>query len=295
MSKTITLANGVEMPRVGMGVFQMTPEQAENATKWALEAGYRSIDTAQGYNNEEAVGRGLIASGLAREEVFITTKVRASQLGYDATKTAFYESLEKLQLDYIDLFLIHWPKTGLYNDAWRAMEELYEAGKIKAIGVSNFLPEHLDQLLTTAKIVPMINQIEVHPMLNQAEARKYNDSLGIVTEAYSPLGSGHLLRHPALLELAEKYGKTTAQLMIRWEIQNDILTIPKSVNKDRITANFDAWDFNISAEDIEIINGLNENKRVGTDPHHFMEIFYGDMAQPEYVLSDWEKDLENKR
>ncbi|EHK4067713.1 aldo/keto reductase [Listeria monocytogenes] len=292
MSRTIKLANGIEMPRVGLGVFQMTPEQAENATKVALEAGYRSIDTAQGYNNEEAVGRGLIASGIPREEVFITTKVRASLLGYDTTKAAFYESLEKLQLDYIDLFLIHWPKTGLYNEAWRAMEELYEAGKIRAIGVSNFLPEHLAQLLTTAKITPMINQIEVHPMLSQVEARKHNDSLGIITEAYCPLGSGRLLHHPELLKLAEKYGKTTAQLMIRWEIQNNIVTIPKSVNQDRIKSNFDVWDFEISAGDIEIINGLNENKRVGTDPHHFMEIFYGDMKLPDYVLSDWEKELE---
>ncbi|EAG4504458.1 aldo/keto reductase [Listeria monocytogenes] len=292
MNRTITLANGVEMPRVGMGVFQMTPDQAENATKWALEAGYRSIDTAQGYNNEEAVGKGLIASGVPREEVFITTKVRASQLGYEATKAAFYASLEKLQLNYIDLFLIHWPKTGLYNDAWRVMEELYEAGKIRAIGVSNFLPEHLDQLLTTAKITPMINQIEVHPMLTQVAERQYNDSLGIVTEAYCPLGSGRLLRHPALLKLAEKYGKTTAQLMIRWEIQNDIVTIPKSVNHDRIKANFDVWDFEISEDDIQLINALNENKRVGTDPHHFMEIFYGDKKQPDYILSDWEKALE---
>ncbi|EKP7340239.1 aldo/keto reductase [Listeria monocytogenes] len=292
MNRTITLANGVEMPRVGMGVFQMTPDQAENATKWALEAGYRSIDTAQGYNNEEAVGKGLIASGVPREEVFITTKVRASQLGYEATKAAFYESLEKLQLNYIDLFLIHWPKTGLYNDAWRVMEELYEAGKIRAIGVSNFLPEHLDQLLTTAKITPMINQIEVHPMLTQVAERQYNDSLGIVTEAYCPLGSGRLLRHPSLLKLAKKYGKTTAQLMIRWEIQNDIVTIPKSVNQDRIKANFDVWDFEISEDDIQLINALNENKRVGTDPHHFMEIFYGDKKQPDYILSDWEKALE---
>ncbi|EAD7633095.1 aldo/keto reductase [Listeria monocytogenes] len=292
MNRTITLANGVEMPRVGMGVFQMTPDQAENATKWALEAGYRSIDTAQGYNNEEAVGKGLIASGVPREEVFITTKVRASQLGYEATKAAFYESLEKLQLNYIDLFLIHWPKTGLYNDAWRVMEELYEAGKIRAIGVSNFLPEHLDQLLTTAKITPMINQIEVHPMLTQVAERQYNNSLGIITEAYCPLGSGRLLSHPALLKLAEKYGKTTAQLMIRWEIQNDIVTIPKSVNHDRIKANFDVWDFEISEDDIQLINDLNENKRVGTDPHHFMEIFYGDKKQPDYILSDWEKVLE---
>ncbi|MBC2262507.1 aldo/keto reductase [Listeria sp. FSL L7-0091] len=292
MSRTVKLANGIEMPRVGLGVFQMTPAQAENATKVALEAGYRSIDTAQGYNNEEAVGRGLIASGIPREEVFITTKVRASLLGYDTTKAAFYESLGKLQLEYIDLFLIHWPKTDLYNEAWRVMEELYEDGKIRAIGVSNFLPEHLDQLLTTAKITPMINQIELHPMLSQVEARKYNDSLGIITEAYCPLGSGRLLHHPALLKLAEKYGKTTAQLMIRWEIQNNIVTIPKSVNQDRIKSNFDVWDFEISDDDIEIVNGLNENKRVGTDPHHFMEIFYGDMKQPDYVLSDWEKALE---
>ncbi|ECB9822566.1 aldo/keto reductase [Listeria monocytogenes] len=292
MKRTITLANGVEMPRVGLGVFQMTPDQAENATKWALEAGYRSIDTAQGYNNEEAVGKGLIASGVPREEVFITTKVRASQLGYEATKAAFYASLEKLQLNYIDLFLIHWPKTGLYNDAWRVMEELYESGKIRAIGVSNFLPEHLDQLLITAKITPMINQIEVHPMLTQVAERQYNDSLGIITEAYCPLGSGRLLRHPALLKLAKKYGKATAQLMIRWEIQNDIVTIPKSVNQDRIRANLDVWDFEISEDDIQLINDLNENKRVGTDPHHFMEIFYGDRKQPNYVLSDWEKALE---
>ncbi|MFD2307214.1 aldo/keto reductase [Enterococcus termitis] len=292
MKRTITLANGVEMPRVGLGVFQMTPDQAENATKWALEAGYRSIDTAQGYNNEEAVGKGLIASGVPREEVFITTKVRASQLGYEATKAAFYASLEKLQLNYIDLFLIHWPKTGLYNDAWRVMEELYESGKIRAIGVSNFLPEHLDQLLITAKITPMINQIEVHPMLTQVAERQYNDSLGIITEAYCPLGSGRLLRHPALLKLAKKYGKATAQLMIRWEIQNDIVTIPKSVNQDRIRANLDVWDFEISEDDIQLINDLNENKRVGTDPHHFMGIFYGDRKQPNYVLSDWEKALE---
>ncbi|EPP0902182.1 aldo/keto reductase [Listeria monocytogenes] len=292
MKRTITLANGVEMPRVGLGVFQMTPDQAENATKWALEAGYRSIDTAQGYNNEEAVGKGVIASGVPREEVFITTKVRASQLGYEATKAAFYASLEKLQLNYIDLFLIHWPKTGLYNDAWRVMEELYESGKIRAIGVSNFLPEHLDQLLITAKITPMINQIEVHPMLTQVAERQYNDSLGIITEAYCPLGSGRLLRHPALLKLAKKYGKATAQLMIRWEIQNDIVTIPKSVNQDRIRANLDVWDFEISEDDIQLINDLNENKRVGTDPHHFMEIFYGDRKQPNYVLSDWEKALE---
>jgi diketogulonate reductase-like aldo/keto reductase len=292
LDKFLTLNNGVKIPRLGLGVWQMNDDEAENAVKIALENGYLMIDTAEGYKNEAAVGRGIKASGVPRDQFFITTKVNNSSQGYEETKAAFAASLEKLQLDYLDLYLVHWPMPETFVDTWRAMEELYEEGKIKAIGVSNFLPKHFEKLMETAKVKPAINQIELHPMLQQNELRAYYGKEGVAIEAYSPLGNGKLLQHPTLVELGQKYGKTSAQVILRWELQNEIITIPKSVHDERIIANDDVWDFELSTEDIAVINGLNEEKRVGTDPEHFFEIFYKGEEKAPYVLSDWEKALD---
>ncbi|MBL3625255.1 MULTISPECIES: aldo/keto reductase [Bacillus] len=269
-----TLHNGVEMPWFGIGVFKVE-EGAElvNAVKTALVHGYRSVDTAVIYGNEEGVGegirQGLQEAGLKREDIFVTSKVWNADLGYEETLKAFDTSLEKLGLDYLDLYLIHWPVEGKYIDAWRALETLYRDGRIKAIGVSNFQIHHLKHLMKETEIKPMINQVEYHPRLTQKELLAFCTEQGIQLEAWSPLMQGQLLDHPVLQEIAEKYGKSAAQVILRWDLQNGVITIPKSTKKHRIEENANVFDFELSADDMKRIDDLNENLRVGPDPDNF--------------------------
>lgn len=269
-----TLHNGVEMPWFGIGVFKVE-EGAElvNAVKTALVHGYRSVDTAAIYGNEEGVGegirQGLQEAGLKREDIFVTSKVWNADLGYEETLKAFDTSLEKLGLDYLDLYLIHWPVEGKYIDAWRALETLYRDGRIKAIGVSNFQIHHLKHLMKETEIKPMINQVEYHPRLTQKELLAFCTEQGIQLEAWSPLMQGQLLDHPVLQEIAEEYGKSAAQVILRWDLQNGVITIPKSTKKHRIEENANVFDFELSADDMKRIDDLNENLRVGPDPDNF--------------------------
>ena len=265
----ISLVNDVKMPRLGLGVYQASGPDTQQAVKWAIEAGYRSIDTAAIYGNETEVGNALKESPISREELFITTKVWNSDQGYSTTLEAFERSLKKLQLTYLDLYLIHWPVANKYLDTWRALEKLYDEGKIKAIGVCNFQPHHLDSLINVADIIPMINQIELHPFLSQEDVRSYCKQRNIVVEAWSPLGRGKMLDNPQLKEIADRHKKSIAQIILRWDIQNDIVTIPKSVNQNRIIENIDIFDFSLSPEDMASINALNKNERIGDDPDNF--------------------------
>lgn len=271
LAEGTTLSNGVKMPRVGLGVWKSKEgSEVENAVKAAIKAGYRSIDTAAVYGNETGVGQALQECGVPREELFITTKVWNADQGYDSTLQAFETSLNKLGLEYIDLYLIHWPVKGKYKDTWRALEKLYKEERVRAIGVSNFQPHHLDDLMADSEIKPMVNQVEFHPLLNQKELRAFCQKHGIQMEAWSPLGQGgELLKHPVLTEIGDKYGKTAAQVILRWDLQHEIVTIPKSVHEERIIQNADIFDFTLSAEDMERIDALNEDKRIGPDPDNF--------------------------
>ncbi|RAW12278.1 aldo/keto reductase [Paenibacillus taichungensis] len=267
---TTTLNNGVKMPWLGFGVFKVKDgEEVVDAVKTAIQAGYRSIDTAKAYNNETGVAQGIRESGIAREDLFITTKVWNGDQGYESTLAAFEASMERLELEYLDLYLIHWPVKGKYKDTWRALEKLHKEGRIRAIGVSNFQIHHLEDLMTDATIKPAVNQVELHPLLIQTELREYCSKHQIQIEAWSPLGQGHLLEHPLLLEIAAKYSKSPAQVILRWDLQNGIVTIPKSVTPQRIRDNADLFDFELTTEEIERINQLNENKRFGSDPDNF--------------------------
>ncbi|MFP3916806.1 aldo/keto reductase [Lysinibacillus telephonicus] len=274
LQDTTTLYNGVKMPWLGIGVFKVEegPELV-NAVKYAIKHGYRSIDTAAIYQNEEGVGQaikeGLAETGLSREDLFVTSKVWNSDLGYESTLAAFETSLKKLQLDYLDLYLIHWPVEGKYKDAWRALETLYKEGKVKAIGVSNFQVHHLEDLMKDAEIKPMVNQVEFHPLLTQQEVRAYCKANEIQVEAWSPLAQGQLLDHPVLQEIANHYNKTIAQIILRWDLQNGVVTIPKSTKEHRIVENADVFNFELSNEHVEQINQLNKNHRVGPDPDNF--------------------------
>lgn len=267
---TTTLYNGVKMPWLGFGVFKVKDgQEVVEAVKTAIQAGYRSIDTAKAYNNETGVAQGIRESGVAREDLFITTKVWNSDQGYESTLAAFEASMERLELEYLDLYLIHWPVKGKYKDTWRALEKLHREGRIRAIGVSNFQIHHLEDLMTDATIKPAVNQVELHPLLIQSELRDYCSKHQIQIEAWSPLGQGNLLEHPLLREIAAKYGKSPAQVILRWDLQNGIVTIPKSVTPQRIRENADLYDFELTADEVEQINGLNENKRFGSDPDNF--------------------------
>ncbi|RTQ89699.1 aldo/keto reductase [Lysinibacillus telephonicus] len=274
LQDTTTLYNSVKMPWLGIGVFKVEegPELV-NAVKYAIKHGYRSIDTAAIYQNEEGVGQaikeGLAETGLSREDLFVTSKVWNSDLGYESTLAAFETSLKKLQLDYLDLYLIHWPVEGKYKDAWRALETLYKEGKVKAIGVSNFQVHHLEDLMKDAEIKPMVNQVEFHPLLTQQEVRAYCKANEIQVEAWSPLAQGQLLDHPVLQEIANHYNKTIAQIILRWDLQNGVVTIPKSTKEHRIVENADVFNFELSNEHVEQINQLNKNHRVGPDPDNF--------------------------
>lgn len=268
--KTKELANGSVIPRLGLGVWQVKDgAEAVNSVKWALEAGYRLIDTAAAYKNEESVGEGIRQSGIPRDEIFVTTKLWNADQGYESTLKAFDESLKKLELEFVDLYLIHWPVEGKYKDSWRAMEEIYKSGRAKAIGVSNFHAHHIEDLLTTAEVTPMVDQIELHPTLTQEPLRKFLAEHEIAVEAWSPLGQGKILENPTLVELGEKYHKTAAQIIIRWHLQSDIIVIPKSVHQERINQNFDVFDFELSVEDMKRIDQLNTNERLGPDPDNF--------------------------
>lgn len=266
---TITLNNGVPMPQLGFGVWQVPDDEATAAVATALETGYRSIDTAAIYENERGVGRALAASGLPREELFVTTKLWNAEQGYDSTLRAFDASLERLGLEQVDLYLIHWPMPAVdrYLDTWKAFEKIYADGRARAIGVSNFQPAHLNRVLELGGTTPALNQIELHPTLQQSVPRAYHADHGIATEAWSPLGQGgDLLKDPKLARIAEKHGRTPAQVVLRWHLQLGNVVIPKSVTPSRIRENFDVFGFSLDAEDMAAIGTLNTGTRLGADP-----------------------------
>jgi len=274
LQDTTTLHNGVKMPWLGLGVFKVEegPELVE-AVKTAIKNGYRSIDTAAVYGNEEGVGQGiregLAETGLSREDLFVTSKVWNADQGYESTLQALEVSLRKLGLDYLDLYLIHWPVQGKYKDTWRALEAIYESGKARSIGVSNFHVHHLQDLLQDAKIKPMVDQVEFHPCLTQEELRAYCREQGIQFEAWSPLMQGELLDNEVLKGIADRHGKSVAQIILRWDLQNGVVTIPKSTKEHRIIENASVFDFELTADEMSRISALNENRRVGPDPDNF--------------------------
>ncbi|MDM5321451.1 aldo/keto reductase [Bacillus altitudinis] len=269
LNDTVTLNNGVEMPWFGLGVFKVEDgNQVVDAVKAAIRNGYRSIDTAAVYKNETGVGKAIKESGVKREDLFITSKVWNTDQGYDKALAAFDASLNRLGLDYLDLYLIHWPgpNTETFKDTWRALEKLYKDGKVRAIGVSNFYIQHLEELLKDAEIVPAVNQVEFHPKLTLVELRQYAKEKGIQIEAWSPLMQGKLLDHDVLKDMAARYNKSVAQVILRWDLQSGVVTIPKSINEERIKQNADIFDFELSREDMEKIDALNNNERVGSNP-----------------------------
>ncbi len=263
------LNNGVRMPWLGFGVFKVQEgEEVVNSVKHALKTGYRSIDTAAYYANEEGVGKAIRESGVLRQDLFITTKVWNSEQGYDSTLKAFEASRKKLGLDYLDLYLIHWPVKGKYLDTWKALVKLYEEGLIRAIGVSNFQIHHLKDIMEKSHVVPAVNQVEFHPLLTQKELLAFCKENRVQLEAWGPLIRGQL-NNPILTELSEKYKKTPAQIVLRWDLQHEVVTIPKSITPSRIDENADIFDFELTAEDMDRIDTLNENKRTGPDPDKF--------------------------
>ena len=266
--KTVKLNNGVEMPILGLGVFQVSdPQECENSVYEAIKAGYRLIDTAAAYMNEEAVGNAIKKSGVAREELFITTKLWVQDAGYNSTKAAFSKSLKKLQLDYLDLYLIHQPFGDIYG-SWMAMEELYWEKKIRAIGVSNFYPDRLADLMVHHEIVPAVNQIETHPYWQQTEAQQYLKENNIQIQSWSPFAQDNkIFEQELLIGIAEKYQRSVAQIILRWLTQRDVVVIPKSVNKDRIIENINIFDFELSAEDMDAIQTLDTGKTTIFDHH----------------------------
>ncbi|AWZ25167.1 aldo/keto reductase [Rhodococcus pyridinivorans] len=268
---TVTLNNGVEIPQLGFGVFQIPEDETTAAVSSALETGYRHIDTAAIYGNEAGVGRALADSGLSRDELFITTKVWNSDQGYDATLRAFDTSLAALGLDRLDLYLIHWPTPArdLYADTWRALERLVEEGRLRAAGVSNFQPAHLQRLLDGSSLVPTINQIELHPGLQQSELRAFHAEHGIATEAWSPLAQGAVLNDEEITSIAERTGKSPAQVVLRWHLQLGNVVIPKSVTPSRIRENFEVFDFELTDEDMSTIAGADRDLRTGPHPDEF--------------------------
>ncbi|RKP47335.1 aldo/keto reductase [Cohnella endophytica] len=268
LDSTVELLNGVEMPRLGLGVWRAQDgQETENAVSVALKAGYRSIDTASMYQNEQGVGRAIRASGIPREQVFVTTKVWNNEQGYDSTLRAFSESLDRLEMEYADLYLVHWPVVGKYKETYRALEEMYDQGRVRAIGVSNFNIHHLEDLMGTCRIKPMVNQVELHPLHTQKKLFAFCRKEGIQLESWRPLMQGRL-DLPLIQELAAKYGKTAAQIVLRWHLQLGIVTIPKSVREARILENADLFDFELEPEDMVRIDGLNQNQRFGADPDH---------------------------
>jgi methylglyoxal/glyoxal reductase len=263
------LHNGVKMPWLGLGVWLAKDgDEVEFAVKTAVKAGYRSIDTAAAYGNETGVGRALRQCGIDKNELFITTKVWNTNQGYEPTLKAFETSRKQLGLEEIDLYLIHWPVKEMYKETWKAMEKIYSDGLVRAIGISNFQIHHVEDLLENSNIIPMVNQVEFHPLLAQKELRTFCQSNGIQFEAWSPLMKGHL-NVPALEKIAQKYGKSPAQVVLRWDLQHDVVAIPKSSHETRILQNADIFNFNLSEEDMKKIDELNENRRFGQNPDSF--------------------------
>ena len=271
----LTLADGNRMPQEGFGLYKITDEkEAVNAIKWAYEAGYRLFDTAQMYENEEFVGEGLRQLSAPRESYFVTTKVSETNQGYDQTKQSVVSSLKKLGLDYVDLLLIHWPVHQHFFETWRAFEDLKAEGLVRSIGVSNYGMVHLEYLATKAREMPVLDQLEVHPWLTEKPMLKFNAEHNIITQAWSPLGRGKRLDDLVLLKLAAAHGKTPAQIILRWHLQNGIAIIPKSVHQDRIKANADIFDFELSPAEMQQIDGLNTNHRISKEPEMVYEFGY---------------------
>ena len=291
----VVLSNGVKMPQLGYGVYQVTKDECEECVLNALKAGYRLIDTAQSYFNEEEVGMAIKKSGIPREEIFLTTKVWIENYGYEKCKESIEESLRKLQTDYLDLLLLHQPFADYYG-AWRALEEYYEAGKIRAIGISNFYPDRMIDIATFAKIKPMINQVEIHPYHQQQEAKDWHDKYDIQMEAWAPFGEGrnNMFSNPLLIEIAEKYNKTVAKVILRWHLQRGIVVIPKSTHYDRMVENFDVFDFELSKEDMEKIQSLDNKQSVffsHTDPN--MVEWFARMVEERKKQHDSSKERKN--
>jgi 2,5-diketo-D-gluconate reductase A len=268
---TVSLHDGVEIPQLGFGVFQIPSEETQAAVEAALRVGYRHIDTAAAYRNEEGVGRAVAASGVAREDVFVTTKLWNSRQGYDSTLSAFESSRSRLGCDYVDLYLIHWPvpTEDRFVDTWKAFERIHEEGGARTIGVSNFRVEDLERLEGETGTRPTVNQIELHPRFQQAKLRAWHAERGIATEAWSPLAQGALLSHPTFAEIAERHGKTAAQAILRWHVQLGNVVIPKSATPERIGQNIDIFDFELSEEEMAAIERLDSGERIGPDPATF--------------------------
>ncbi len=267
---TFTLNNGVKMPYFGLGVYlSKDGQEVIDAVKWVIEAGYRHIDTASIYNNEDGVGEGIKQSGINRDELFVVSKVWNRDQGFDSTLKAFDASLKRLDLDYLDLYLVHWPVTGKYKETWKALEKIYAEGRVKAIGVSNFMQHHLEDLLLDAEVVPMVNQMEFHPYLVQQELIDFCADKEIQYEAWSPMMQGKIFDLEEFKNLAEKYQKTIAQIVLRWDLQKGVVTIPKSSKKERIISNADIFDFELSEEDVQLLDSLHKGQRFGPDPDNF--------------------------
>ncbi|GHA49636.1 glyoxal reductase [Salinimicrobium marinum] len=274
INSKVTLLNGVKMPVLGLGVYKAkNGQQVINAIHYALDAGYRHIDTASFYNNEEGVGEAIRKGNVAREEIFVTTKVWNDDHGFDNTLKAFEASRQKLQLDYIDLYLIHWPVPGKYLETWKALEQLYRERKVKAIGVCNCMEHHLQDIMDNSEIKPMLLQNEFHPRLVQQELLDFCKENQIQYEGWSPLMRGQILTNETLKGLAEKYRKSVAQITLRWNLQKGVVAIPKSVHKHRIEENADIFDFSLSEEEMNLIDSLDREERTGAHPDHFMDHF----------------------
>lgn len=270
LNSCVTLNNGLKMPWLGYGVYQVEEgQEVVNAVSEALKLGYRSIDTAAVYGNEIGVGKAIKESGIPREEIFLTTKVWNDAQRNDRILEAFQESLDRLGTNYVDLYLIHWPVAGCYEKTWQVMEEIYQSGRAKAIGVSNFLIPHLQDILKNGSIVPAVNQIEYHPYLVQPELVKFCQNQNIQVEAWSPLMQGHIVSVPEIQKIAEKYNKSTAQIGLRWNLQHQVITIPKSITPSRILENTQVFDFELTTEEMDLLDSLDKKKRFGPDPANF--------------------------
>jgi len=270
----ITLNNGVEIPQLGFGVFQIPPEETKAATLTALEVGYRHIDTAEMYGNEKEVGEAVRASGIDRGDIFVTSKLNNTFHAYDDALGAFDQTLKVLDIDYLDLFLVHWPlpDVGDYVETWKAMEKMYEGGRVKAIGVSNFQPHHLRRIHGETSVTPAVNQVEIHPYLTNEEVRAFDTEHGIATEAWSPIAQGKVLKDSTIVRIAENLGRTPAQVTLRWHIQRGDIVFPKSVTRERVEENFDIFGFELSTTDMADITGLNKDERTGPDPDTFNHV-----------------------
>ncbi|HEV7624434.1 MAG TPA: aldo/keto reductase [Amnibacterium sp.] len=268
---TVTLNNGVEIPQLGFGVFQIEPEKTREATLAALEVGYRHIDTAEMYGNEKEVGEAVRESGIDRGEIFVTSKLNNGYHDPDDAARAFQQTLDVLDLGYVDLFLIHWPLPGVgdFVETWKAMERMYEGGRVRAIGVSNFKQHHLDRLFAATTVVPAVNQIEIHPYLTQDDVREFDREHRIATEAWSPIAQGNVLEDPVLVRIANRLGRSTAQVTLRWHIQRGDIVFPKSVTRERVQENFELFDFELTDADMSDITALNKDERTGPDPDTF--------------------------